>query len=91
MSPLNTFLMGANTLGCALASLFFLRARRRTRDPLFAAFAAAFFLLGVGQGLGAMTSYLEDEIPWVFLLRLAAFALIIVAIAGKNLRATKRG
>ncbi len=91
MSALNIFLTGANTLGYGVAALLFLRARLRTADPLFATFSAAFLLLGIGQGLGAMTSYSQDQVPWVFLLRLAAFALIIVAIVAKNLHTTRRG
>lgn len=78
------FLAGAVTFGFAIAALFFLRFWTRTRDPLFAAFAAAFSLLGLCQGLLALAGAETEERSWVYLLRLAAFAIILVAIAGKN-------
>jgi membrane-associated PAP2 superfamily phosphatase len=78
------FLAGAVTFGFALAALFFLRFWRRTRDPLFLAFAAAFLLLGIGQGLLAFSSVPVEERTWLYLFRLAAFGLIIAAILRKN-------
>ena len=80
------FLSGAVTFGFLLSSLFFLRFWKRTRDPLFLAFAAAFFLLGVGQGLLALAAIPIEERSWIYLLRLAAFAIILVAIVRKNRR-----
>jgi hypothetical protein len=81
------FLGGAVTFGFLLSSLFFLRFWKRTRDTLFLAFAAAFFLLGLGQGLLALANIPVEERSWLYLFRLAAFALILVAIARKNRRA----
>jgi hypothetical protein len=80
------FLAGAVTFGFLLASLFFLRFWKRTSDSLFLAFAAAFFLLGLGQGLLAIASIPVEERSWLYLFRLAAFALILVAIVRKNRR-----
>ena len=78
------FLAGAITFGFLVASLFFLRFWRRTGDSLFLSFAAAFFLLGVGQGLLALASIPVEERSWLYLFRLAAFALILIAIIRKN-------
>jgi hypothetical protein len=80
------FLSGAVTFGFLLAGLFFLRFWTRTRDPLFLAFAAAFCLLGIGQGLLALANIPVEERSWLYLFRLAAFALILVAIIRKNRR-----
>jgi hypothetical protein len=80
------FLSGAVTFGFLLASLFFLRFWKRTQDSLFLAFAAAFFLLGIGQGLLALANIPVEERSWLYLFRLAAFALILIAIVRKNRR-----
>lgn len=81
------FLAGTITAGFLLAALFFLRFYHRTQDTLFAAFAGAFVLLAVNQGLAALIDVGHEEVGWVWLLRLAAFLLIIIAIVEKNVRA----
>jgi hypothetical protein len=81
------FLSGAVTLGFLLCGLHFLRFWKRSRDSLFLAFACAFWLLGLNQALLALTNIPVEERSWVYLLRLAAFVLIIVAIAAKNRKA----
>jgi len=81
------FLSGAVTFGYLAAGLFFLRFWRRTADALFLSFALAFWLLGAGQALLALADVPVEERSWIFLFRLAAFALIIVAILRKNRRA----
>jgi zinc transporter ZupT len=85
MNALAAFLSGAITAGFLIASLFFLSFWRRTRDSLFAAFAAAFLLLAVNQALITLAGIPEEHRSWVYLLRLAAFALLIVAIVRKNI------
>jgi len=81
------FLSGAITIGFVVAGLFFLRFWKRTREGLFLAFALAFWLLGLGQALLTFTSIPIEERSWLYLLRLAAFALILVSIWIKNRRA----
>jgi uncharacterized membrane protein HdeD (DUF308 family) len=78
------FLSGAITMGFAIAGLFFLRFWNRTREGLFLAFAFAFWLLGVAQALLVFTNIPDEERSWLFLLRLAAFSLILISIWGKN-------
>lgn len=80
------FLSGAITMGFVVAGLFFLRFWKRTREGLFIAFALAFWLLGLTQGLLAFTSVPVEERSWLYLLRLAAFLLILVSIWRKNRR-----
>lgn len=84
---LNHFLAGAVTIGFLVAGLFFLRFWKRTRDGLFIAFALAFWLLGLAQAILALADIPLEERSWVYLLRLAAFALILVSIWVKNRRA----
>ena len=78
------FLSGAVTLGFVLCGLHFLGFWKRTRDSLFFAFACAFFLLGINQAILALADIPVEERSWVYLLRLAAFVLIIVAVVAKN-------
>ena len=84
---LNAFLSGAITMGFLVAALFFARFYRRTRDGLFLAFAAAFGLLGFGQALLTLSGIPVEERSPLYLIRLAAFLLIIVAIIRKNAEA----
>lgn len=78
------FLSGAVALGFAVCALFFLRFWRRTREELFLAFALAFLLLGTGQTILALANIPTEERGSVYLIRLAAFLLILVAIYRKN-------
>ena len=88
MTPtLTLFLSGAITLGFLVAALFFLRFWKRTRDTLFIAFAAAFALLALNQALLVLTDIPVEERSWLYLLRLAAFAIILGSIWRKNRRA----
>jgi membrane-associated PAP2 superfamily phosphatase len=78
------FLSGAVAAGFFVCALFFLGFWRRTRDALFLAFALAFVLLGVGQSILALANIPTEERGSIYLFRLAAFALIIIAIVRKN-------
>lgn len=80
------FLGGAVTVGYLVAALFFLKFWRRTRDSLFAAFAAAFLLMAANQAVPVLFGIPDEALGGVYLLRLAAFLLIIMAILRKNLR-----
>jgi hypothetical protein len=80
------FLAGATVMGFALAGLFFLRFWTRTGDRLFLAFTASFWLLGLTQALLTFSNAPVEERTHLYLLRLAAFALILVAVWRKNVR-----
>lgn len=88
MTLLIYFLSGAVTLGFFVGGLFFLRFWRRTGDKLFLAFSLAFGLLGVAQVVIAMTNVYFEDRSAAYLVRLAAFAIIIVAIGRKNRKAS---
>lgn len=80
------FFGGALTLGYLVVAVFFLKFWRRTRDPLFLSFAAAFALIAANQAAPVVFNIpREDQAP-VYLLRLAGFGLIIWAILRKNLK-----
>ena len=81
---LEDFLGGAVSMGFACAALMFLGFWRRSREGLFLAFAGSFALLALNQALLALTHIPVEERSWLYLLRLAAFLLIIVAIWRHN-------
>lgn len=85
------FLSGAIAAGFAVSGLFFLRFWRRTADPLFLSFAIAFALLGLVQALLALTDYPVEERSVFYLIRLAAFVIILMAIWRKNVRSRRDG
>lgn len=83
-------LLGAAAMACFAAALFFLRFWRDTRDRLFLFFATAFSLAGIERvALGLLPPADEHE-PYVYLLRLVAFSLILLAIVDKNRQRPRR-
>lgn len=83
---MTTVLSGALVAGYLVIALFFLRFRRASRDRLFALFAGAFGVLAVQRLALSMTGDLMENQTVFYLLRLAAFVVIIVAIIDKNRR-----
>jgi hypothetical protein len=83
---LESFLSGAVAFGFLISGLYFLRFWKRTRDSLFLAFALAFWLLGFNQGLISLTDIPVEERSPLYLFRLTAFGLLLVAIWRKNRR-----
>ena len=83
---LQDFLSGAVSMGFGVASLMFLGFWRRSREGLFLAFAGSFALLAINQALIALTHITLEERSWFYLIRLAAFLLIIVAIWRHNIK-----
>lgn len=83
---LAAFVAGGLCLGFLAVGLFFMRFWRRTGDGLFAAFAVAFILLAVNQAAPVVLDIPDEHQGYIYLLRLAAFVLIIAAVLRKNLR-----
>jgi hypothetical protein len=83
IDTLHLFMNGAVTLGCAVVGLFFLRFWRKSHDRLFMLFAIAFWLLGVNRV--ALTFVEADETrTYLYMVRLLAFLIILIAIVDKN-------
>jgi uncharacterized protein DUF5985 len=80
----NTFLAGMVTAGFLAAGLYFARFWARSRDVLFLAFTAAFWLLALNEALVALAPEPRGGRSWFYLLRVTAFLLIAVAIVHKN-------
>jgi len=79
------FITGMLTAGYLVAGLFFLKFWRRTGDGLFLAFAAAFALMALNQAIPVVFGIPDEALGGVYLLRLAAFLLIIWAVLRKNI------
>ncbi|UTP41112.1 DUF5985 family protein [Phenylobacterium sp. LH3H17] len=84
-----SFISGAIAAGYIVAAAFFLRFWARSRDGLFLAFAGAFALMAINQSLPVVLGIPREEQSGIYLLRLAAFILIIGAVLRKNLGSTK--
>ncbi|HEV3486639.1 MAG TPA: DUF5985 family protein [Vicinamibacterales bacterium] len=83
---MNGLLSGALLACYAMIALFFLRFWTASRDRLFAMFAAAFGVLAIQRlALSLTRTTMEDQTVF-YLLRLAAFVIILVAIVDKNRR-----
>jgi hypothetical protein len=83
---LKAFLSGAISMACLTIALFFLRFWRQTGDRLFVIFAAAFGLLMVERLMLATVSASHEMAPYIYIVRLVAFALIMGAVIDKNRR-----
>lgn len=77
---------GLLTMGFAVASLFFFCFWRRTDDSLFASFGLAFLLMAINQALPTLFHVASEDQAGIYLLRLAAYGIIIHAILRKNMK-----
>jgi hypothetical protein len=85
MMPHPDFFAGMLAAGFTVCALFFVRFWTRTKDGLFLAFAIAFALLALQQWLTVFLGLPEEDRTWIYLLRLAAFVVLIFAILRKNM------
>ncbi len=81
---------GAIIMGYAVAAMFFTKFWRRTGDRLFLAFAVAFLLMAATPFLTIAFQVPREEQSPFYLLRLAAFLIIICAIVAKSVRGASR-
>jgi hypothetical protein len=84
MDEANAFLSGASVLASVAIGLFFLTFWRRSRDRFFAIFALAFFVFGANRLILVVLDDANENATYVYLVRLAAFVLILFAIVEKN-------
>jgi hypothetical protein len=81
---MNEMLLGAIAMASLVAALFFLRFWRSTGDRFFLYFALSFFIEGINRIALAPAAQGTDEAPTYYLVRLAAYGLILYAILDKN-------
>lgn len=80
----NALLSGAIVMASLVVALFFLRFWRQSGDRTFIAFAAAFALEALHRLLWALFPLADPDAPLYYLIRLAAYLLILFAILWKN-------
>jgi hypothetical protein len=78
------FLLGVIVTASLTAGMFFLKFWRRTRDPLFLAFSAAFVIEGLNRVVFLFVDRPNEGNPLIYTVRLMAFLLIVAAIVWKN-------
>jgi uncharacterized membrane protein HdeD (DUF308 family) len=81
---LEPFLIGVIAMGSLTASVFFLKFYRRTHDSLFLAFALAFGIESVNRAATLDFGGSNEGSPWIYVIRLFAFLIILAAIIKKN-------
>ncbi len=74
-------------VACALvASAFFLKFWRQTRDQLFLGFGAAFLIEGLNRTVFLFLERPNEGDPLVYTVRVLSYLLILAAIINKNRR-----
>jgi uncharacterized membrane protein HdeD (DUF308 family) len=81
---LEAFLLGIIATSSLTAGVFFLKFWRKTRDSLFLAFGLAFFVEGLNRSAVLFLAKPNEGSPYIYIVRLLAFLLILAAILHKN-------
>ena len=84
------FLAGASFIAAVAIALFFARFWRVSGDRLFAIFALAFAVFATNRLILVLLEDDNENTTYVYLVRLAAFILILAAIVDKNRRDVRR-
>lgn len=87
---LDALLAGAIAMASLTISLFFLRFWKSTHDRFFLFFSISFALEAVNRLLLLATALQDEHQPLFYLIRLAAYLLILIAIMQKNKRPSVR-
>lgn len=78
------FLVGVIATASFTAGIFFLKFWRKTGDSLFLAFAVAFLIEALNRAFTLGLSRPNEGSPWIYVVRMLAFLLILAAIVKKN-------
>jgi hypothetical protein len=89
-SPVNAVILGAVGMGALIIAALFYRYWRATRDRFFLLFALSFAIRAANRVALAFAAHPNEGTPENYLVRLAAFLLIIIAVVDKN-RAPRPG
>jgi uncharacterized membrane protein HdeD (DUF308 family) len=84
MTPQSHLLLGALAMATTMVGLIFLRLWQDSRDRFFLFFALSFFAQAVNRIALALSADPQEGHPLHYLVRLAAYILIILAILDKN-------
>jgi Family of unknown function (DUF5985) len=95
---MRTYIWGVLTMACVVVAIFFFHYWRSSRERLFAYFSVAFATMAVDWLVHALVvpadpvraeAYLMHQ-PEIYLVRLAAFVVILIAIIDKNRQGRRR-
>lgn len=78
------FLLGMTAMAFAASGLFFLKFWRKTGDRFFLPFALSFWTLAIDRLVLTFIDRNSEIAPMTYLIRLVAFALILIAVYYKN-------
>jgi uncharacterized membrane protein HdeD (DUF308 family) len=81
---LEGFLLGIIATSSVTAGVFFLKFWKQTRDSLFLAFGLAFVVEGLNRCAVLLLAKPSEGNPYIYIVRLLAFLLILGAILQKN-------
>ncbi len=81
---MNEFLLGGIVVGHLIAGLFFLRYWLSSRDRFFLFFMASFWLEAGNRAFMVLTQSWNESAPIHYVVRLVAYALILIALWDKN-------
>ena len=93
MESVLQFLYGGLAMMCAAIGVFLLNYWRhgQPRDRFFLWFMAAFWSLGASWSVHLLLATPSESGPHVYVLRVIAFLLIVIAIIDKNRRSAHDG
>ncbi len=78
-------LSGSVAMASLVASMFFFRFWRRTRDSFFLLFSIAFLVDAFARLFLAISQVSDENEPLYYIPRLFTFAIIMIAIIRKNI------
>jgi uncharacterized membrane protein HdeD (DUF308 family) len=78
------FLLGVVATSSITAGMFFLKFWARTKDSLFLCFSIAFIVEGLNRIGTLFLEHPNEGSPWVYLVRLIAYLIILGGILHKN-------
>lgn len=81
---IEAFLVGVIATAAIVAALFFLRFWRDTHDVFFLAFSLSFAIEAVYRIIVLVLPRPNEGSPWLYLLRLLGYLVILFAIVRKN-------
>lgn len=81
---MSSVILGAVAMASVVASMFFIRFWRDTRDRFFLFFGIAFGVDAISRTVLALGDLSKEHEPFFYLARLLTFGLIILAIIDKN-------
>ena len=81
---MNAVISGVIVAGYLVCGLFFLKFWRGTQDRLFLIFGIAFWALAAQRLMLVTFAHVQGAEIYLYLFRLLAFSLILLAIVNKN-------